>query len=321
MAVRIFIDGEAGTTGLQIRERLMGRDDVSLISLGAEERKDTEARRRALNEADLSILCLPDAAAVEAVAMIENPETKVIDASTAHRVAEGWVYGFPEMTAGHENAVRHARFVGNPGCYPTGAIGLIRPLVENALLPATYPVTVNAVSGYSGGGKALINQMEDAKAEDHIGAAIFSYGLQLQHKHLPEMQQYSMLEHKPIFQPSVARYYKGMAVYVPLHLWALPGGVGAKRLHECLSDHYSGHIFTEVAPLEESLALTRLDPEELNDSNRIRFYVFANEKNGQCVLAATLDNLGKGASGAAVQNMNLMLGLDESLGLDFEHAA
>ncbi|WP_193180610.1 N-acetyl-gamma-glutamyl-phosphate reductase [Nisaea sediminum] len=321
MAVRIFIDGEVGTTGLQIRERLIGRDDVSLISLGAEERKDTEARRRALNEADLSILCLPDAAAVEAVSMIENPETKVIDASTAHRVAEGWVYGFPEMTAGHENAVRHARFVGNPGCYPTGAIGLIRPLVENSLLPATYPVTVNAVSGYSGGGKALINQMEDGKAEDHIGSAIFSYGLQLQHKHLPEMQQYSMLEHKPIFQPSVARYYKGMAVYVPLHLWALPGGVGAKRIHECLSDHYSGHLFTEVAPLEESLALARLDPEEQNDSNRIRFYVFANEKNGQCVLAATLDNLGKGASGAAVQNMNLMLGLEEGLGLTLERAA
>jgi N-acetyl-gamma-glutamyl-phosphate reductase len=187
MAVRIFIDGEAGTTGLQIRERLMGRDDVSLISLGAEERKDTEARRRALNEADLSILCLPDAAAVEAVSMIENPDTKVIDASTAHRVADGWVYGFPEMTAGHENAVRNARFVGNPGCYPTGAIGLIRPLVEHSLLPATYPITVNAVSGYSGGGKALINQMEDSKAEDHIGSAIFFYGLQLQHKHLPEM--------------------------------------------------------------------------------------------------------------------------------------
>jgi len=321
MAARIFIDGEAGTTGLQIRERLMARDDVTLISLGAEERKDTEARRRALNEADLAILCLPDAAAIEAVSLIENPETKVIDASTAHRVAEGWVYGFPEMTAGHENAVRHARFVGNPGCYPTGAIGLIRPLVENALLPADYPVAVNAISGYSGGGKALINSMENSTAEDHIASAVFAYGLQLQHKHLPEMQQYSMLEHAPIFQPSVGRYYKGMAVYVPLHLWALPGGVGAKRIHECLSDHYSGHLFTEVSPLEESGAMLRLDPEEVNDTNMLRFHVFANEKIGQCVLAATLDNLGKGASGAAVQNMNLMLGLEQGLGLEYSRAA
>lgn len=321
MTARIFIDGEAGTTGLQIRERLESRDDVSLISLAAEERKDLEARRRALNEADLSILCLPDAAAKESVSLIENPDAKVIDASTAHRVADGWVYGFPEMSAGQEAAVRHARFVGNPGCYPTGAIGLVRPLIENSLLPADYPVAVNAISGYSGGGKALIKSMEDSSAEDHVTATVFGYGLSLQHKHLPEMQRYSMLEHAPIFQPSVGRYYKGMAVYVPLHLWALSGGVGAARIHECLSDHYSGHLFAEVHPLEQSSALPRLDPEEMNDTNTIRFHVFANETNGQCVLAATLDNLGKGASGAAVQNMNLMLGLDEALGLDFKRAA
>lgn len=321
MTARIFIDGEAGTTGLQIRDRLAGRDDVSLISLGAEERKDTDARRRALNEADLSILCLPDAAAIEAVSLIENPEAKVIDASTAHRVADGWVYGFPEMSAGQEDAVRNARFVGNPGCYPTGAIGLIRPLVENAILPADHPVSVNAVSGYSGGGKALIGSIENADAGDHISATVFAYGLQLQHKHLPEMQRYAMLEHAPIFQPSVGRYYKGMAVYVPLHLWSLKGGVSAARIHECLSEHYRDHLFTEVAPLQESLALARLDPEEQNGTNSMRFYVFANEKNGQCVLAATLDNLGKGASGAAVQNMNLMLGLEEGLGLSLKSAA
>ncbi|WP_339853981.1 N-acetyl-gamma-glutamyl-phosphate reductase [uncultured Nisaea sp.] len=321
MAVSIFIDGEAGTTGLQIRERLAGRDDVSLISLGADERKDTEARRRALNEADLSILCLPDAASIEAVSLIENPETKVIDASTAYRVDNDWVYGFPELSSGQEEAVRHARFVSNPGCYPTGAIGLIRPLVENALLPADYPVTVNAVSGYSGGGKALIQSMEDTSAADHLSANVFAYGLNLQHKHLPEMQQYSMLEHAPIFQPSVGRYYKGMAVYVPLHLWALKEGIGAARIHECLSDHYSGHLFADVAPLDEAASLPRLDPEEQNGTNTIRFYVFANEKNGQCVLAATLDNLGKGASGAAVQNMNLMLGLEEGRGLTYKSAA
>ncbi|MEP3113989.1 N-acetyl-gamma-glutamyl-phosphate reductase [Nisaea sp.] len=321
MAVSIFIDGEAGTTGLQIRERLTGRDDVSLISLGADERKDTEARRRALNSADLSILCLPDSAAVEAVSLIENPDAKVIDASTAHRVDNDWVYGFPELSAGHEEAVRHARFVTNPGCYPTGAIGLIRPLVENALLPADHPITVNAISGYSGGGKALIQSMEDTNSADHVSANVFAYGLNLQHKHLPEMQQYSMLEHAPVFQPSVGRYYKGMAVYVPLHLWALKVGISAARIHECLSDHYSGHLFTKVAPLDESASLARLNPEEQNDTNMIRFYVFANEKSGHCMLAATLDNLGKGASGAAVQNMNLMLGLEESLGLSYKRAA
>ena len=321
MAVSIFIDGEAGTTGLQIRDRLTGRDDIVLISLSAEERKDTEARRRALNEADLSILCLPDAAAREAVSMIENPDTKVIDASTAHRVHNDWVYGFPEMSLGQEEAVRHARFVSNPGCYATAAVGLIRPLIESALLQADDPIAVNGISGYSGGGKVLIKSMEDTEAADHVSANVFAYGLTLQHKHLPEMQTYSMLEHVPIFQPSVGRYYKGMAVYVPLHASSLKEGVSAARIHECLSDHYSRHLFTDIAPLAESGSRQRLDPEEQNDTNTIRFHVFANETNGHCVLAATLDNLGKGASGAAVQNMNLMLGLEESLGLSERLAA
>lgn len=321
MTARVFIDGEAGTTGLQIRERLLSRSDVSLLSLRAEERKDVAARRRALNEADVSILCLPDDAAREAVALIENPNAKVIDASTAHRVAEGWTYGFPEMDKAQEEAVRNARFVSNPGCYPTGAIGIARPLVAAGLLPHDFPLTVHAVSGYSGGGKSLIASFEDKAAAEPIDSAVFAYGLQLKHKHVPEMQMHCLLDHPPLFEPSVGRYYKGMAVHVPLQLWALPGEVTAKRIHECLADHYAGQAFAEVAPLDQSLALARLDPEELNGTNTIRFYVFANEKTRQCIVAATLDNLGKGASGAAVQNMNLMLGLDRKAGLEAKLAA
>ncbi|WP_299399759.1 N-acetyl-gamma-glutamyl-phosphate reductase [Pelagibius sp.] len=321
MTARVFIDGEAGTTGLQIRARLEARDDVSLIRLAEAERKDTAARARALNDADLAILCLPDAAARQAVGLIENPEVRVIDASTAHRTDPDWTYGFPEMDKAQQAAVAASKRVSNPGCYPTGAIALIRPLVSAGLLPADFPVTVNAVSGYSGGGKGLIRRYEDAQTPDHLDKAYRAYALGLAHKHLPEMQQHGLLDHTPLFVPAVGNYYKGMLVQVPLQLWALPGRPAADDLRDLLARHYAGQDFVSVAPAAESAELDDLDPEGLNGTNAMRLYVFGNAAGDQAVLAAVLDNLGKGASGAAVQNLNLMLGLDPQAGLDTRLAA
>ena len=315
MTAKVFIDGEAGTTGLQIRARLEARGDVSLIRLADAERKDSAARKRALNEADLAILCLPDEAAREAVGLIDNPETRVIDASTAYRTDPDWVYGFPEMDAEQTARVKAAKRVSNPGCYPTGAIGLIRPLVATGVLPKDFPVTGNAVSGYSGGGKNLIRRYEDDGAPDHLQTAYRAYGLTLAHKHLPEMRVHGSLDHTPIFVPAVGSYYKGMLVQVPLQLWALPGKPAADDLRQILADHYAGQAFVSVAPAEQSAGLEALDPEGLNGTNDMRLYVFGNAAGDQAVLAAVLDNLGKGASGAAVQNMNLMLGLDPQAGL------
>jgi len=321
MTARVFIDGEAGTTGLQIRARLESRADVRLIRLGDAERKDPAARARALNEADLAILCLPDDAAREAVSLIENPETRVIDASTAYRTDPAWTYGFPELDPAQGAKVKAAKRVSNPGCYPTGAIALIRPLVAAALLPQDFPVTVNAVSGYSGGGKSLIRRYEDAGAPDHLKNAYRAYALGLAHKHLPEMRVHAGLKHTPLFVPAVGNYYKGMLVQVPLQLWALPGAPKPDDLRQALADHYAGQDFLSVAPAEESKSLDALDPEGLNGTNDMRLYVFGNAAGDQAVLAAVLDNLGKGASGAAVQNMNLMLGLDPQAGLATRLAA
>ena len=315
MTARVFIDGEAGTTGLQIRARLDSRADVRLIRLGEAERKDPAARAGALNEADLAILCLPDEAAREAVAMIENPATRVIDASTAYRTDPDWTYGFPELDRAQTAKVKAAKRVSNPGCYPTGAIALIRPLVAAGLLPADFPVTVNAVSGYSGGGKALIRRYEDAGAPDHLKNAYRAYALGLAHKHLPEMRVHAGLARTPLFVPAVGNYYKGMLVQVPLQLWALPGRPSPDDLHQALAEHYRGQDFVGVAAAEESAGLEGLDPEGLNGTNDMRLHVFGNGAGDQAVLAAVLDNLGKGASGAAVQNMNLMLGLDPQAGL------
>lgn len=321
MTARVFIDGEAGTTGLQIRARLESRDDVRMIRLDDSERKDPAARARALNDADLAILCLPDEAAREAVAMIKNPETRVIDASTAYRTDPEWTYGFPELDTAQAAKVRAAKRVSNPGCYPTGAVALIRPLIDAGLLSPDFPVTVNAVSGYSGGGKALIRRYEDASAPDHLKSAYRAYALGLAHKHLPEMQTHAGLTHMPLFVPAVGSYYKGMLVQVPLQLWALPGKPTPADLRQALIDHYAGQRFVTVATADECKGLEGLDPEGLNGTNDLRLYVFGNPAGEQAVLAAVLDNLGKGASGAAVQNMNLMLGLDPQAGLATRLAA
>ena len=305
----IFIDGEAGTTGLEIRERLDARADLALILLG-DRRRDVEARREALNSADAVILCLPDDAAKEAVAMIDNPTVRVIDASTAYRVDPAWTYGFAEMAAGQAEKIAGATRVSNPGCYPTGFIGLVRPLVSAGIIPAGWPVTVNAVSGYSGGGKAMIAEFEAGGA-----GAFRAYGLTLKHKHVPEMTLHAGLERPVLFAPAVGAYRQGMLVEVPLHLSALPGSPSVEVVHGALAEAYAGCRFVEVAELEATEAMTGIDPEGLNGTNRMRLHVFGDRGGEQVRLVALLDNLGKGASGAAVQNLNLMLALKEDTGL------
>ncbi len=310
MTHTIFIDGEAGTTGLEIRERLEARSDLELILLG-DRRRDVAARREALNAADAVILCLPDDAAIEAVAMIDNPAVRVIDASTAYRVDPAWTYGFAEMDRGQGERIAASTRVSNPGCYPTGFIGLVRPLVSAGIIPAGWPVTVHAVSGYSGGGKAMIAEFEAGGA-----GAFRAYGLSLKHKHVPEMTLHTGLERSVLFAPAVGAYRQGMLVEVPLCLSALPGSPSVEVVHGALAEAYAACRFVEVAELETTEAMTGIDPEGLNGTNTMRLQVFGDRGGEQVRLVALLDNLGKGASGAAVQNLNLMLGLDEAAGLD-----
>jgi N-acetyl-gamma-glutamyl-phosphate reductase len=304
----VFIDGEAGTTGLEIRRRLAGVSGLDVLNIAPDKRKDQSERLGMMQRADVIVLCLPDDAAKSAVALVDSlgaQAPKIVDASTAHRTANGWVYGFPEMATTQAEAVRTAARVTNPGCYPTGAIALIRPLVDAGLLPADYPITINAVSGYSGGGRGMIEAYQSAQAP-----AFELYGLGLEHKHLPELQTYAKLTRCPIFVPSVGNYRQGMLVSVPLHLDTLPGKPLARDLAAALSTHYRGAERVKVLATDVGAAKDlRLDAQALNETDLLELRVFANEKYRQAVLVARLDNLGKGASGAAVQNIGLMLGI------------
>ena len=305
MTARVFIDGAAGTTGLEIADRLAGRQEFELLILDDSRRKSTEARREALHAADFAVLCLHDDAAREAVAMADGARVRIIDASTAHRVAPGWTYGFPEVVG--RDAVAAATRVANPGCYPTGFIALVAPLVRAGLLPADWPYTVNAVSGYSGGGKALIERFE---ADPDI--AFRAYGLAMGHKHVPEMQAYAGLAHPPVFAPAVIAAHRGMVVEVPLPLAAMPGAAGPQALRECLAAFYAGSAVVRVGDERpEELLLRRA----VAPSDGLALHVFGAGDGAQARLVAVFDNLGKGASGAAVQSLNLMAGLPETAGL------
>ncbi len=314
MKTKVFIDGSAGTTGLQIYERFAKRDDIEILQIDEEKRKDNAARKEIINSSDITFLCLPDAAAVEAVSLIENPNVRVIDASTAHRTDPAWDYGFPELSAEHRANIAKSKRVANPGCYASGFISLVYPLVQAGVLPEDYPLVSHAVSGYSGGGKKMIAAIEGADKTFEM-ASPRQYALAQSHKHLPEMQKVCGLRYKPMFNPIVDDYYCGMVVSVPLITRSLAKKYTPADIHEILAAHYDGQNFVKVMELggAETLPDGFLAANTLAGTNNMQIFVFGNDE--QILLASRLDNLGKGASGAAVQNMNIMLGLDETTGL------
>jgi len=313
MAYHAFVDGQEGTTGLRIHEYLAQRDDIEVLRIEADKRKDATERARLLNAADVAFLCLPDAAAREAAALVTNPHTCLIDASTAHRTAPGWAFGLPELAPSQRALIRASKRISNPGCHASAFILLLRPLVDAGLVPAALPIAATSITGYSGGGKKMIEQYEaggDARLDSPR-----PYALNLAHKHVPEMTAHAGLASPPIFMPIVGKFYKGLSVSVPLHLSQLKSGVSADDVQAAFEQRYAGERFIRVMPLRDAQALTDgyFDVQACNDTNRVDIFVFANDS--QLILMARLDNLGKGASGAAVQSMNVHLGLDEGKGL------
>jgi N-acetyl-gamma-glutamyl-phosphate reductase len=313
MTTLAFVDGQEGTTGLRIHEYLAQRSDVEVLRIDADKRKDARERARLLNAADVAFLCLPDVAAREAAALVTNPDTCLIDASTAHRTAAGWAFGLPELAPSQRSLLRASKRISNPGCHASAFILLLRPLVDAGLVPAGLPVSASSITGYSGGGKKMIEQYE-AGGDARLNAPR-PYALSLAHKHVSEMQTHSRLETRPLFMPIVGNFYKGLSVSVPLHLSQLKAGTTAEAIQSAFAERYAAEPFVRVMPLRDPVALEAgyFDVQACNDTNRVDIFVFANET--QVILMARLDNLGKGASGAAVQSMNVHLGIDEGRGL------
>ena len=314
----VFIDGAEGTTGLQIHSRLNERDDIEIVSIPPEKRKDAQARSQLINSADVAILCLPDDAARESVSFVTNPNVKILDASSAHRVADGWVYGFPELEEKRREQIKNAKRVSNPGCYPTGFLACVRPLIAAGIIPKDFPATINAISGYSGGGRKLMEEYQSASGEQANNYAYGIYGLTFGHKHVKEMHEHSGLQSPPLFVPAVGNFEKGMLVQIPLPLYALQNKPSGELIHQTLKEYYQNEKYVSVAPINDDSSLRKgkfLDVQAANNTNLVQVFVFANDQTKEALLVARLDNLGKGASGAAVQNLNIMLGLDENLGL------
>ena len=316
MTHSIFIDGESGTTGLKILERLNGRKELTLVQIPDKQRKDVKARTEALNSADISILCLPDDASKEAISLVEDNKVRIIDTSVAFRTHPDWVFGFPEYGPGHREKIINARRVTNPGCYSCGAISILRPLVETGIIFKGDAITINAVSGYTGGGKKLIATFEDTAANNDSSMAYYHYALNLEHKHTEEIRVHSGLLKRPLFVPSVGRYSQGMVVSIPLQLWSLSSQPKLYEIRDALADYYANENFVVVESAEQATKLQHnLNPVALNNTNQLKLYVFGNERHNQAVVVAVMDNLGKGASGQAVQCLNLMLGVPEEAGL------